>query len=128
LLERAWAPAVIEAKKGDSSMKLLTLSAAALAVGITLIPEDASAQRWGYRAAAWRGSAIGWRAGLGYRTLGYRSYAAYRPYWGYRSYWGAYAAAPAAAYYAYASYPSYGYYPAYGYYPSYGGYYSGCGC
>jgi hypothetical protein len=114
-------------------MKLLTLSAAALAAGIMLVPDDASAQRWGYRGAAWRGSAIGWRAGFGYRTLAYapwryRSYAAYRPYWGYRSYWGAYAAATPAAYYAYASYPSYAYYPSYGYYPGYAGYYSGCGC
>ena len=107
-------------------MKLLTLSAAALAVGITFIPDDASAQRWGYRAAAWRGNAIGWRGGYGYRTVAYapwryRSYAAYRPYWG------AYAAAT--SYYAYAGYyPSYAYYPSYSYYPSYGGYYSGCGC
>ena len=128
-------------------MKTLTMLGAAAAVCLMLTPDEASAQRYraGVRAAAVGvgGARIGYRAGyrayanVGYRGLGYRSYAGYR--YGYRPYLGLGVAA--AAYGAYASYDDSYYYnytePSYGYYAdpyySYAAYptaysYGGCTC
>jgi hypothetical protein len=126
-------------------MKLVTTLAAAAAVCLMLIPEDASAQRRaGFRAAGVGVRTVGIRApvyrtafrGAGFRTAavvnrgwGYRSNYRYQPYWG----WGAVAAVATTAayrtaawdpYYAYAGYDNYDYPVSYRY-SSYG--YSSCG-
>jgi hypothetical protein len=86
-------------------MKLLTTLAAAGAVCLTLMPQDASAQRRGYY----------WVGGYAVPAPVYRTYAAYRPY-RYRAYRPYVYAAAYSPYYAYAYYPAASY--AYGYYPA----------
>jgi len=94
-------------------MKLLTTLAAAAAVSLTLIPQDANAQRRGYY----------WVGGYAVPAAVYGTYAAYRPvrYRAYRP--RVYVAAPYYAYYP-ASY-AYAYYPAYSYPVAYS--YGSCG-
>ena len=100
-------------------MKLLTTLAASGAVCLTLMPQDASAQRRGYY----------WVGGYAVPAPVYRTYAAYRPYRyrAYRPYVYAAAFSPYYAYYPAASY-AYGYYPAaYAYPVAYSYAYAGCG-
>jgi hypothetical protein len=90
-------------------MKLLTTLAATAAVCLTLMPEDASAQRRiGYYryGPGVRVAAVGW-VGPRWAYRPYYSYAARRPYWGYRYAYPAYSYAYAYPAYSYAAYRPY---------------------
>jgi hypothetical protein len=110
-------------------MKSIIVLAAASLVCLTLLPQDASAQRRiGYRGVGVRAAVVGVRAPLVYRSYAaYRPYASYRyryarPYYraaAYRPYYYSYAAYRP-VYSSYASYrPSYAYNSAYYSYASY---------
>ena len=119
-------------------MKLLTTLAAAAAVCVTLVPEDANAQRrGGYWVGGYTVRAPLYRTYAAYRPYRAYGYAAYRPYWGgygyaaYRPYWGGYryaayrpywgwgvGAAYASAAYTTVAWSPYYSYAAYGYYPA----------
>jgi hypothetical protein len=127
-------------------MKRFLFSAALLAAGIAMMPEDASAQWRG--GGGWRGGGFAHRSGGFAHRGGWRGGGfAYRGGWGggwrggygYRRYgWGAGALAAGAVIGAAAasSYPSYGYGYGHDYYTSgyptshgsYGAYSAGCGC